>query len=278
MTRAGLTLLLWASASAAAWGGSTELRFVRDGAEVGRTDLPALRRACKAVTITLDDPYYGRRKSFRAFALKDVLALGFREPVSALRREEFSLQALDGYLKPASGERLVEDGGYVAFADAELTKGETPAWEPIDRKQVDPAPYYMVWSKPGQVDDEGYPWPYQLAAIEIVSFEKKFPLALPTSARAESPAWRGFRVFRTQCISCHSINGQGGRIGPDLNVPQSIVEYRPVDQIKAYIRNPETFRYSSMPAHPGLGDADLDDLVAYFETMKKLKHDPGKKP
>jgi len=84
----------------------------------------------------------------------------------------------------------------------------------------------------------------------------------------------GYRLFQQSCASCHSINGQGGKIGPDLNVPRSIVEYRPVDQVRAYIRNPEAFRYTSMPAHPGLSESDLDALIAYFEAMRARKQDP----
>jgi mono/diheme cytochrome c family protein len=72
------------------------------------------------------------------------------------------------------------------------------------------------------------------------------------------------------------MNGQGGKIGPDLNVPRSIVEYRPEDQIRQYIRDPLAFRYTSMPAHKHLGDAQLDALVAYFRSMSRHKHDPGK--
>jgi hypothetical protein len=57
-------------------------------------------------------------------------------------------------------------------------------------------------------------------------------------------------------------------------VPQSVVEYRPGEQIRAYIRDPRAFRYGNMPAHPGLNDADLDGLLAYFTTMKDHKNDP----
>ena len=74
------------------------------------------------------------------------------------------------------------------------------------------------------------------------------------------------------------MNGEGGSVGPDLNVPRSIVEYRPADQIKAYVRNPQSFRYTSMPAHPHLTDADLDALVAYFSHMSEHKRDPGPRP
>jgi hypothetical protein len=67
-------------------------------------------------------------------------------------------------------------------------------------------------------------------------------------------------------------------VGPELNVPRSIVEYRDAATIKAYVRDPASFRYTSMPAHPHLSDADLDGLVAYFTHMSARKHDPGAGP
>ena len=79
-----------------------------------------------------------------------------------------------------------------------------------------------------------------------------------------------------ESLTLHQVEWR--RVGPDLNVPQSIVEYRPAEQVKAYILNPTTFRYSNMPAHDYLKPADLDALVAYFTAMKDRKHDPGAQP
>ncbi|MGH7858464.1 MAG: c-type cytochrome [Candidatus Binatia bacterium] len=250
-----------------------ELRFLRDGEEVSRLDLEALKRAGRVETVSVEDPYYEAKKSYRAVALKDVLRAGFGVAVSKLEGEEILFQALDGYLKPASPARLSEDGGYVAFADAEHARGTDPGWKPIDRRQVDPGPFYVVWAGKGQNDTHRYPWPYQLAAIEAVSFETKYPRTLPRTAGKGSAAWRGFAIFRDECFSCHSINGQGGKVGPELNVPRSIVEYRPVEQLKEYIRDPGSFRHTTMPSHRHLSGRQLDELVAYFDTMKTLKQD-----
>jgi len=46
-----------------------------------------------------------------------------------------------------------------------------------------------------------------------------------------------------------------------------------VEQIKAYVRDPASFRYTSMPAHPDLSSDELDGLIAYFRAMSTRKHD-----
>jgi mono/diheme cytochrome c family protein len=260
--------------AAGAAGRAADLRFVRDGDEVARLDPNALQRGCRARPVEVDDPYYEARKTFLACPLAEVLALGFGRPVDALGGREVIFRALDGYAKPVPGERLAETGGYLAFGDAGREGAGTRGFAPMGRAGIDPGPFYVVWTGAEQRDTRGYPWPYQLASVEIVDPATLYPHTRPTSVPPDAPAWRGFAIFRGECIACHAINGEGGKVGPDLNVPQSIVEYRPVEQVKQYIRDPSTFRYGSMPAHPNLTPADLDALVAYFEAMRSLKHDP----
>jgi mono/diheme cytochrome c family protein len=270
---AALLLLSLAGAATAA---ETQLRFLRDGQLLGTIDRKAMAEACDAQRIEIDDPYYEKRMTYVGCPLREVLEKGFGMPAANLAGEDFFLRALDGFVAPATGEKLVEDGGFVAFADAERLRGDDPGWQPIGRRQLDPGPFYVVWKGKGQVEARGYPWPYQLVEIEIERYAEKYPKTLPQTAEKDSAAWQGFTIFKTQCLFCHSINGQGGKIGPDLNVPRSIVEYRPVDQIKAYIVDPTAFRYTTMPSHRDLTDAQLDQLIAYFDTMKTLKDDPGK--
>ncbi len=251
------------------------LTFVRDGSVVRVVERATLA-SCSIERIEIDDPYYGKLKSFWACPLHEVLALGFGRSLAEAEGSDsnFFLRALDGFTKPASGAKLAEPGGYLALSDADLGTPTAPGWEPIDRRQVDPGPYYLVWKEPHQRDIHHYPWPYQLATIEIAAFETEYPHTLPGSAAVDSQALAGFRIFRVECIACHAINTEGGMIGPDLNVPRSIVEYRPIEQIKAFIRDPGSFRYTTMPAHPHLSDGQLDALIAYFTAMKDLKHDP----
>lgn len=268
-----LPFALAASARAASPADEGALRFVRNGETLRALTSGALAAACTPETIVVEDPYYARTKRFRACPLAEVLELGFGTTRADLTGEDFLLRAKDGYTRPSTGAVLGEPGGFVAFADADLPAGQ---WEPIDRRRLDPGPFYLVWTGAAQRDPHRHPWPYQLVTIEIAPFAREYPHLSPDGLPLEAPAWRGFAVFKTQCLACHAVNGEGGTVGPELNVPQSIVEYRPKEQIKAYVRNPESFRYTTMPAHESLSDAELDALVAYFEAMRDRKHDPRK--
>jgi mono/diheme cytochrome c family protein len=249
------------------------LRFERGGVEVRSLTADELRSACSETRVEVDDPYHLKRKGFLACPLQQVMVLGFGDELARRPDANFFLRARDGYAKPADAARLLEPGGFLAFADVSNPAGS--GWEPIDRRGVDPGPFYVVWSEPGQNDVHTYPWPYQLAVIDLAPFESEYPHTLPAGLPPEAPAWEGFAIFRRECVACHAVNGEGGRVGPDLNVPRSIAEYRPAEQIKAFIRDPQSFRYTSMPAHRHLSDAQLDGLVAYFEAMKVRKRDPG---
>ena len=249
----------------------TVLVFERDGATVATVSRARLGATCGLRRLSVDDPYYETQKHFLACPLAAVLESGFGADSAELAGEFFVLEALDGYSRPAAGEQLFEDGAFLALGEAD---GGVGHWQPIDRRQVDPGPFYLVWAGAGQSDPHRYPWPYQLAKIRIASLAQRYPHMRPEGLPDTHAAWDGLRLFQSQCLACHSINGDGGKVGPELNVPQSIVEYRPAAQIKAYIRNPETFRYTTMPAHPGLSTRDLNALLAYFQAMNSRKHDP----
>lgn len=273
--RLGLILAACLLFPVAGAGEEASLRFLQPGqAERVVTD-SQLRAACEASVVAVDDPYYRDRKRFRAWSFGCVLeqGLGALSPVFA--EQEVLLRALDGYTRATRGAVLTEPGAYLAFSDADRAGG---GFDPIDFREADPAPYFLIWKGAGERNTVRYPWPYQLATIEVVRIEERFPHLVPTGAADGSLPRRGFAVFRESCLQCHAINGEGGRVGPELNVPQSIVDYRPEAQLRAFIRDPQAFRYTQMPANPHLSDADLDALIAYLRHMSGHKYDPYDRP
>lgn len=248
------------------------LTFMQDGhppCRIARDQLGSPR------PVTTWDPYYRKDKTFSAVPLAPILARGFAGvtlcvPGGSDCPHDLLLRARDGYTVPLRADRLMEPGAHIAVAD--LDAGGD-GWEPIGPGRADPRPFYLFWTEPHQRSLETHPRPWQLVSIELSRFETRFPHVLPHGLPTDAPAWRGLSLFRDLCIRCHAINREGGRVGPDLNVPQSIVEYRPASQIREYIRDPRRFRYGTMPPHLDLTPADLDALLAYFAAMKTRKHD-----
>jgi mono/diheme cytochrome c family protein len=224
--------------------------------------LDDLRRQLTSVTLTVDDPVYGARKTYQGFPLAAVLAL--TAPVGG-EVDEVVFHTRDGYAPTLALARAREPGGLLAFRDVARRGGFAPIRQ--GKALLDPGPFYVVWAGAGD-----QPWPYQLTAIELVSFRRTYDRLYPAGAETGSAPRRGFLAFKTHCLRCHSVNLQGGALGPELNVPLNVTEYRDADTLRRFIRDAGAFRArSKMPPFSGLAETELDDLLAYLDYMKGRK-------
>ncbi len=197
--------------------------FRVDGHDVRTLTREDLERAAPPETVTGFDPYYNRTKTFLALPLTAVLHAGLADAVDGpLALRHFVLEARDGYTVPIPGDVLLDGTAYLAVRDLDV-----PGWEPIGPQHANPAPFYLVWKGPGRALLDDHPRPWQLTAINAASFASVFPHTVPVGAPGDSAESRGFGIFARECIRCHAINREGGHVGPDLNVPQNITEYRP---------------------------------------------------
>jgi ubiquinol-cytochrome c reductase cytochrome b subunit len=103
--------------------------------------------------------------------------------------------------------------------------------------------------------------------IALILLEVGGALSAPTRPAGEvnELVLKGQKVYHDiNCSYCHSINGVGGAIGPDLT---NIASQLNKDQISQYLRNPDLMVQNTL--HPKLQFTpdELEALVAYLETL-----------
>ena len=238
---------------------------------VTRMDLnPKTLAALTPTSLSIEtDPFYKAKNSrFEGYAFDEVLA---QIPgLSGIERGRHSLRFVcaDGY-RTTFPFAAVENGhGLLATALLDHKDKTGDPWAPKLRGKSEqtPAPYYLVWA--GETDLKARPWPYQLVSIEVL-VDDALAVALepPLEARAEA----GYQLFRTYCLACHTVNLQGGKMGPELNVPQNIFAYRDGDLVRAFVRNPQSFRAASLMPPQMISNDKLEAIFAYLRAMEKRK-------
>jgi cytochrome c2 len=81
-------------------------------------------------------------------------------------------------------------------------------------------------------------------SIELTSFKREYPHSTPPSTSSNSVK-KGFLAFRQHCIKCHTLNGEGVSIGPELNYAVSVTEYWQQKWLSRFIANPQSVRVNS---------------------------------
>jgi mono/diheme cytochrome c family protein len=247
-----------------------------DPGVIASLDLVALKGAGELdalevveATVALDPAYHAAMR-YRGWRLKDVLALMPELAGLDASKHELRMVALDGYTVTAPLAGLLEGQGVIAFEDAARPGGQPWATFMQGKREITPAPLYLVWDNTPY--GPKFPWPYQLARVAILSTEAAYGRAYPTHALEDAEVMAGFALYKQRCMSCHSINLSGGVVGPELNVPRNVTEYWTEANIRALVHNPRSFRARSvMPGFPDLTDADLDVILRYLRAMAGAK-------
>jgi mono/diheme cytochrome c family protein len=220
--------------------------------------------ATRTITIP-DDPVYKRTMTYMAV------------PLSAILRDIRNFHSLQ--FKAADG--------FAADIPVNLLLSASEPWiaiEPAGKPWPEVKPggpgagaFYLVWLTPEKSGITPEQWPFQLVSIsDVEPLQQRYPQIVPDAA-ADSPAYRGMRVFAMQCAVCHRLNGGGdGTIGPDLNKPFNPTEYFHEDFLRKLIRDPASVRSWPQSVMPGfsettLSSEQLDDLLAYLRQMAKQK-------
>ncbi|GMG93767.1 cytochrome c [Cupriavidus sp. TKC] len=234
----------------------------------------------RLVSVTVEDDNLKRRLTFKAIPLAALL---HGLPVAA--DATATTAASDGYISHLPLRLLIAEG---ADAPRAWLAVENPAAPWPKLKGQDIGPFRLIWTVPkghahnkisenSEINESL--WTYSIVRIDVtVSPAERFAAIRPAAdLRADSPVVRGFATFQRVCFSCHSMNRMGdATLGPDLNVPNSAVEYLGDEKLSALIRDPQSLRWwpgsrmSSIDQRT-LSDADLKDLLAYLHHMAGRK-------
>ncbi|MBN3750019.1 cytochrome c [Burkholderia sp. Se-20373] len=248
------------------------LELETDGTARALTRQTLLARPDAADIHVPRDIAYGRPMTFRAVPFADLL--GDSLPADGV----LETRAADGFAAqlPLDLVRRHPPAGAIPWLAI-----EDPAhpWPKLPGKQVSAGPFYLVWLGPDASSVRGEQWPYQIVRVTIESSPlARWPsLAVDATLPANDPARAGQRLFVTQCLACHRLDGAGSsHAGPDLNTPMNPVDYFQPAALRRYIRNPASVRDwpgRSMPAFPPdqLSDRELDQIVAYLAYMARRK-------
>jgi nitric oxide reductase subunit C len=97
-------------------------------------------------------------------------------------------------------------------------------------------------------------------AINLIS--ARLPTPIPERAKQGKQVWQ-----RNNCISCHTLFGNGGYVGDDLT---HIVGKKTPSQVAEYLVHPPVMRPNKHTHHPALNAEEARNLVQYFQYIDTI--------
>jgi mono/diheme cytochrome c family protein len=80
------------------------------------------------------------------------------------------------------------------------------------------APFYIVYTDV-PAKDVTFKWPYNWSKSAFRRRQKSWRVLFP---KDDDTQVKGFELFKVNCLTCHSLNKVGGKMGPELNYPKSV--------------------------------------------------------
>lgn len=257
------------------------IEFKNHGKVVKTMPVHALGDITAAVSLRVFEAHEKKQRTYQAYPARPLFDKIFGKEWR--KAEEIVFTSMDGYQPSIPVAKFLAHDAYFAFAYADGTPF-TLTNTLQNNEVVQLGPLYLVWDNlqsTALLADGASAMPYQVQAIELTTFASRFSHLLPP-ATASAAAQRGFLHFRKYCLSCHTINGEGGGKAPELNYPASVVEYIKPEYLPRWIENPASIRHNTvMPAlAEGLPDRAqvTAEIIVYLKAMSTAKRMPKKAP
>ncbi len=226
------------------------------------------------------EPYSGKIETAQGWPIPVAMEKLFGPKWKEISEWVFVCQ--DGYRAVIPTKRLTEHHGMLATA----WKGreEFSVLKDVAGKKVltPVGPFYLVWENlhDAEMAKEGdHGWPYQ-----IVDIESSEPVEKPwvPDSKASMRVRKGYATCQSFCLSCHSIDGKGGKVGPELHAPINVTQYYNPAYLPKWILDPLSIRKGTpMPAYRPEAPLDdrkreVDEIIAYLNWLageqRKVAH------
>jgi cytochrome c2 len=231
-------------------------------------DLQQKNKLGKDTIVTIaNDPVYHKTKKYKAvnavLLIQNEIDLTKIDP----KNTKIVFECIDGYKPEMPLELFLSANPFLAFLDMDAPKGKK--WEIIlkDGNEMNAEPFYIVYPAISLKDSQ-YKWPYNLIKIYLEPLNKSTLELYPLKDRKLEA---GYNLFQKQCLTCHSLNGIGGTMGPELNYPKSVTEYWIEKELVDYIVNPASFRHKVKMPTLGLSQQQSQQIVDYLKYMSENK-------
>lgn len=252
--------------------GTQEFTFKDHGKITKKISIEELKTLVTPVEKSVYDPLEQTTIIYKALPLNTVLEKIYGAKLK--QAEEFLFTCSDGYKPSIPQDALSGAQPFLAFE-----RVGQQSFSLINKleggKKIDLAPFYLIWDTGKHPKQEE--WAYMIVGLDLINFEEHFPQIAPANGSSVQVK-RGFLSFRKNCLSCHTINGEGGGKAPELNYPVNVTEYYKESWLKKWIAQPTSIRFNTtMPAlmvEKSKLDSTIDDLVAYLKAMEKNKRPP----
>jgi cytochrome c2 len=216
---------------------------------------------------TENDPIYHRNATYEGYDIQALISWLAKRSSLEIKESVITFIAADGYRSSTRVLELPKRVGVLAYK--ELSSDSYPFREAKHgKKSFNPGPFVLVWQGSYRNSDQ-LPTPWSIT--EITLGHDSIPKELIPKETNERIS-QGLRLWRENCLRCHSINKVGGAVGPELNVPVSITEFWPKERLHQMIENSTSLRWgSAMPSFSWLSTQDREALVEYLEVMSRNK-------
>lgn len=240
-----------------------------------RLILKSLKKKYKSHRISVYNFYINRSESYYAFDFKEILRDIYGKEMNKYFGVEVS--TLDKYSPIIEIYKFQERKPYLAYKRADIEPFTTIKY--YKDRVIELGPFYLIWEENYKKDAARRRdhWPYKITGFSLVNEPPK--RLRPKASVSEDIQW-GYKNFIKQCISCHQLDGFGGKKGGEL-LTSSVLKRRSDSYLMKFIDNPRKMDPNSkmdpFPVKIDIRKKRITDIVKYLRYLEKEQNKPIKR-